>query len=339
MQRTKCVARCPYKFPTKQEITDKLEEVGYTSKMPVSFFNELIYFFVYKMKNRPVKYEKYLSPFEKVIRKFLRSVPTHLIMGKSPLEKAISCLVFYENKIDFGLLASGTLSELDGLSTNHDIDPSSIVKYDVADEDLDDELFELLKTSLLVSNFLGDDVIPTDKLELQTLKSYSEMTKANYSSLARPDFKQKLVSKTLRVQTSVEEPLTKKVIFVEDVSFSLEPYYYKIQAVHKALSILDEEIQYYHAANVLKDMGTVSSDFFLNNEIARYKTDINIKKLVNELETIHQNDDCVFIFLTDKGHYAKKISFKKTWNFIFINDLNKDLYNAALQSGGKSIEI
>jgi hypothetical protein len=339
MQRTRCVARCPYTYPGKQEITDKLEEVGYTSMLPVSFFDELIYFFVYKMKGTPVKYEKYLSPFEKSIRKFLRSVPTYLIMGNSPLEKAIACLVFYENKIDYGLLSSGTLSELDSSSTNYDLDPSSIVKYDVSDEELNDELFELLKTSLLVSNFLDSDVIPTDKTEFQTLKSYSEVTQANYSALARPDFKYKLATKNLRVQTSVEEPLTKKVIFIEDVSFSLEPYYYKIQAVHKALSVLDEEIQYYHAANVLKDMGTVSSDFFLNNEVARYKTDINIKKLVNELEIIHQDEDCIFIFLTDKGHYAKKISFKKTWNFIFINDLNKDLYNAALKSGGKSIEI
>jgi len=330
------VILCKYNYPSAETIERKLEELGYIFYYPKSLLKDLIYFYVYNMLGKPIKYTRSQLDFDKQVISFLKSIPIHLVFGNSPLERAVETLRMYVDKINYRSFDQQIFINIVTPVVNNKITKSSIEKYNILSDEITPELYKQLELSDIICNFVNLKKLKSCNKKWTNLTSYTEILKGKYSSFVRPDFKNKLVNKTFLVKSKKALFTEKQLVFVEDVSSSMKIYKNKIQAVYYALSTVQENIQYYQVHSKIINKGLFTGDNFLNQEITYYTVDYDMNKTLLELENYHRSDNVIFVFLTDQSHYIRSLSLIKTWNFIFLNGVNSKL---ALLSNGKSITI
>jgi hypothetical protein len=331
-------------MPNQHRIDEVKEYCGYDYYFPEGIFRDFLYINVYKMFNDTIicepppthNRERYEALLE-----FYNGLEPLSFRGTNPLEKAIYTMKELSRSISMRSLEKGIQEE----GENYLRELTAKERELVVEDDIE-VIASIMKLVVLLTTKLDGG----DKLSIQQksnkMDSYADVFRAKSSSLVRPDFKHKFVSKSLDVdKTRTEKEGEMAIIYLEDASNSMaEGKGYVIsKAIQMVLLGMDTPVHYYrffssfYTYEKLEDEEEKMAHFTATQPF--YEFENEYRKIVEHLGNTHNK--AKVLLSTDAQDYvpndlnARQLEF----NVITYYDENPGLKNLVKRTGGQYLNI
>ncbi len=326
-----------FSYPDNKTILENIDRYGYNYYFPKNIFNDLLnvcshYFIDGNIEN--CFKGNYSLAFNIKLVELLKSIDLSIYLVHSPIEMAIMVLEDLSKIYDLRKLDDLEDIEPEFMEPDNFVsEPDDIDKDLLIDRDIDKDLIaEVLKRSLLIPQSFRKTKEVSNKRT--NMKSISEMLSTSKKEWVRPDFKYKLFTKTLKVNSSLKANNDKVVLLLEDATSSMAENEGRVIAhiCYKLLMEDDRIIHHYryHGQSVeFKELKTYSDKLNqFRTDKDYYKEDNNYSYILKKILSNYESGEAIII--SDGEDHVPPLKFKVKINCLSNRSYQNQKLNLVL---------